>query len=222
MRLTVLPRPDRPAASAISAVFQAPGGTLGRSPDTDLPLPDADRSVCRVQAAVRISHGACYLVNLSSMGAVSINGRAIGRDQEVPLAPGDELVIGPYRIQAEDPAAVAAAAVAAAAAAPAAVLAEPDPLLESPLLDDAELAPAAAYASHQAAPPASPPAPVAAPVSAPVAAVEPTPAPVAAEAAPAAQAPAEQTSAPLPDTITTVQESDSRSVSDSPKAPDTP
>ncbi|WP_026639044.1 FHA domain-containing protein [Bordetella petrii] len=221
MRLTVLPRPDQPAASAISAVFQAPGGTLGRSPDTDLPLPDADRSVCRVQAAVRISHGACYLVNLSSMGAVSINGRAIGRDQEVPLAPGDELVIGPYRIQAEDPTAVAAAAVAAAAA-PAAVLAEPDPLLESPLLDDAELAPAAAYASHQAAPPAIPPAPAAAPASGPVAAAEPTPAPVAAEAAPAAQAPAEQTSAPPLDTITTVQESDSRSVSDSPKAPDTP
>src|SRR5690606_4067555 len=43
-----------------------------------------------------------------------------------------------------------------------------------------------------------------------------------AEAAPAVQAPAEQTSAPPPDTITTVQVSDSRSVSDTPKVPDTP
>src|SRR5690606_29834723 len=148
--------------------------------------------------AVRISQGACYLVNLSSMGAVSINGRAIGRDQEVPLTPGDELVIGPYRIQAEDP-----AAVAAPAAAPAAVLTEPDPLLESPLLDDAELAPAAAYASHHADLP------------------PPTPAPVAAEAKPAPLPPAEPASALPPDTRNAVQAPDSRSVSDTAKLPDT-
>lgn len=105
MKLTVLQRHDDPGFSPISAIFHAPGGTLGRSADNHLTLPDAERAICRVQAAVRISGDACYLVNLSGMSQVSINGRAVSRDQEVPLSPGDELAIGPYRLRADDPAA---------------------------------------------------------------------------------------------------------------------
>ncbi|WP_460475330.1 FHA domain-containing protein [Bordetella tumulicola] len=146
MKLTVQQRPeDSGLIAPWSAVFDAPGGTLGRSTDNHLTLPDADGGICRVQAAVRISDDTCYLVNLSSMSRVSINGRAILRDQEVPLAPGDELVIGSYTLKAEDPstATVDNAAPAALAGAFAAthdpqhdpLLAEPDPLLESPLLD---------------------------------------------------------------------------------------
>ncbi|MDM9559501.1 FHA domain-containing protein [Bordetella petrii] len=162
MKLTVLQRHDDPGFSPISAIFHAPGGTLGRSADNHLTLPDAERAICRVQAAVRISGDACYLVNLSGMSQVSINGRAVSRDQEVPLSPGDELAIGPYRLRADDPAApaeaIAAVGAAAAAAAPTDVLAEPDPLLESPLLDDVDLTPPAT----RPAPPEAPPAAIAA------------------------------------------------------------
>lgn len=181
MRLTVQPRSDEPGSAPLSAVFQAPGGTLGRSADNHLVLPDNDRGICRIQAALRISDGACYLVNLSGMSRVSINGRAITRDQEVPLAPGDELAIGPYTLKAEDPdapmatapAAMAAAAATAAASAQAAPP-EPDPLLESPLLEGADLTPPDTHTVH----PASPPSYTAPEVSkTPDTYIEPTPAP---------------------------------------------
>ena len=150
MKLTVQQRPDDSGLiNTWSATFDAPGGTLGRSADNQLTLPDPQRHICRIQAAVRISDNACYLVNLSSMSQVSINGRPILRDQEVPLVAGDELTIGTYTLKAEDPntpltadAAVAASGFAALHAQqtdPA--LSEPDPLLESPLLDTAALAP---------------------------------------------------------------------------------
>ncbi|WP_255592554.1 FHA domain-containing protein [Bordetella sp. BOR01] len=166
MRLTVLPHRDNPGLPPLSAVFQAPGGTLGRSADNHLALPDSERGICRVQAALRISDGACYLVNLSSMSHVSINGRTITRDQEVPLAPGDELAIGPYTLKAEDPAApqqsAAAAGVAgvAGAAALQAGPAEPDPLLDGPLLEGVDLTPPDTQTIHQASSSSVPAAPV--------------------------------------------------------------
>ncbi|WP_242697614.1 FHA domain-containing protein [Bordetella petrii] len=207
MRLTVLPRRDDPGFAPLSAVFQAPGGTLGRSADNHLALPDSERGICRVQAALRISDGACYLVNLSGMGSVSVNGRAITRDQEVPLAPGDELAIGPYTLRAEDPAApVAAATLAAGAAAAAAAQAappEPDPLLDSPLLEGVDLMPPDTHTIHQSASSApAAPAPETPVAPEPAAAPEPMATPASAPA-PAASAPA-----PAP------QVSDSRRVSD--------
>ena len=146
MKLTVQQRPDDSGfINTWSAIFEAPGGTLGRSADNHLTLPDPERHICRIQAAVRISDNACYLVNLSSMSQVSINGHPILRDQEVPLVAGDELTIGTYTLKAEDPntpvtadAAVAAGGLAALHDQPVdPALSEPDPLLESPLLDTA-------------------------------------------------------------------------------------
>ena len=144
MKLTVQQRPDDSGfITSWSATFEAPGGTLGRSTDNHLTLPDPKRNICRIQAALRISDDACYLVNLSSMSHVSINGRTILRDQEVPLSPGDELVVGSYTLKAEDPlaptstdsVALAGGFATLTAAQSASTLTEPDPLLESPLLD---------------------------------------------------------------------------------------
>ncbi|HYG43438.1 MAG TPA: FHA domain-containing protein, partial [Bordetella sp.] len=160
MRLTVLPRRDEPGLPPLSVVFQAPGGTLGRSADNHLALPDNAHGICRVQAALRISDGACYLVNLSGMSHVSVNGRTVTRDQEVPLSPGDELAIGPYTLKAEDPAAPLGNATAAAAAALPAAYAEPDPLLESPLLEGVDLTPPDTHTIHQSPSPEQHPASV--------------------------------------------------------------
>lgn len=171
MKLTVQQRPeDSGLIAPWSAVFDAPGGTLGRSTDNHLTLPDPDGGICRIQAALRISDDTCYLVNLSSMSRVSINGRAILRDQEVPLVPGDELVIGSYTLKAEDPSTTtvdntAPAALAGAFAAThdpqqhAPLLAEPDPLLESPLLDTAspQIQPVAPVVTDNAPVEAAPP-----------------------------------------------------------------
>jgi len=103
MKLTVFQHAGDPAFEPMHAEFTAPGGTLGRSPENHLSLPDAAREICRVQAAIRIHDAGAtgFLMNLSSMSAVSVNGQPVACDQEVPLNPGDELEIGAYRLRAE-------------------------------------------------------------------------------------------------------------------------
>lgn len=102
MKLTVFQRAGDPAFQPIHTEFTAPGGTLGRSPENHLALPDPSRAICRVQAAIRINDAASgFLVNLSGMSAVNVNGRTVARDQEVPLNTGDEVEIGAYRLRAE-------------------------------------------------------------------------------------------------------------------------
>lgn len=113
MKLTVFQHAGDPAFEPLHAEFAAPGGTVGRGRDNRLALPDPAGAICRVQAAVRINDAnAAFLENLSSMSAVSVNGRPVAQHQEVPLNPGDELQIGSYRLRAE-PAPEAAAMPAA-------------------------------------------------------------------------------------------------------------
>ncbi|MGS1008391.1 FHA domain-containing protein [Achromobacter anxifer] len=103
MKLTVFQRAGDPAFEPIHTVFTAPGGTVGRSLDNQLALPDPTRAICRVQAAIRVNDmDAGFLLNLSEMSTVTVNGHALARDQEVPLHPGDELQIGDYRLRAEE------------------------------------------------------------------------------------------------------------------------
>lgn len=195
MKLTVQRRPeDSGLIAPWSTVFHAPGGTIGRATDNHLTLPDATNDICRVQAAVRISDDTCYVVNLSSMSHVSINGRAVLRDQEVLLSPGDELVIGSYTLCADDPlapasdiaapAAIATGFAALDAQAPAPVVQEPDPLLESPLIDSEAIADAPAVVQPTVAPPPqAPPQPQASQATLPHDSVS-APAPVAPLATP--------------------------------------
>ncbi|MDF8365502.1 FHA domain-containing protein [Achromobacter anxifer] len=120
MKLTVFQRAGDPAFEPIHAVFTAPGGTVGRSPENLLALPDPARAICRVQAAIRVNDAdAAFIENLSDMSRVSVNGQPLARDQEVPLNPGDELQIGDYRLRsvADEPVAETTEGAAAGAAA---------------------------------------------------------------------------------------------------------
>ncbi|MEN4917271.1 FHA domain-containing protein [Achromobacter spanius] len=102
MKLTVFQRAGDPAFEPLHAEFTAPGGTIGRSPENQLALPDSTRTICRVQAAIRLNDAdAAFLENLSAMSGVSVNGRAVAQGQEVPISPGDELAIGTYRLRTE-------------------------------------------------------------------------------------------------------------------------
>jgi FHA domain-containing protein len=80
VKLTVFQRAGDPAFEPIHAVFTAPGGTVGRSLDNQLALPDPTRGICRVQAAIRVNDDdAGFLLNLSDMSTVSVNGQALAR-----------------------------------------------------------------------------------------------------------------------------------------------
>ncbi|GLR09532.1 type VI secretion system-associated FHA domain protein TagH [Mixta theicola] len=84
--------------------FLPPGGTIGRSQDNDLILPDEARAISRLQAVVHISaQGECRLTNRGSVTSVVLNGRPLDRDSQVPLQHGDTLTIGEYQIEVSDP-----------------------------------------------------------------------------------------------------------------------
>ncbi|AXF76006.1 type VI secretion system-associated FHA domain protein TagH [Erwinia tracheiphila] len=84
--------------------FVAPGGTIGRSPDNDLVLPDEERAISRLQAVVHIaSNGECRLTNHGSVTAVIHNRTPLARGTQILLQHNDMLGIGHYRIRVSDP-----------------------------------------------------------------------------------------------------------------------
>jgi FHA domain-containing protein len=112
MKLTVNRRTDAQPFRAAEAVFLAPGGTIGRTAENQLMLPDEPGGICRVQAAMRYRDGAWRLANLSGMSAVLVNGQAVGAAQELLLENGDEVEIGAYVLHVADDGANAQASAA--------------------------------------------------------------------------------------------------------------
>lgn len=85
--------------------FLPPGGTIGRSQDNDLVLPDDERAISRLQALVHISNdGECRLTNHGSVTSVVVNGIPLERGRQVLLQHGDSLAIGDYLLAVNDPA----------------------------------------------------------------------------------------------------------------------
>jgi len=84
--------------------FLPPGGTIGRSVDNDLVLPDEDRAISRLQALVHVAaSGECRLTNRGSVTSVMLNGVPLARGHQVELQHGDSLGIGDYQINVVDP-----------------------------------------------------------------------------------------------------------------------
>ncbi|PKH26469.1 type VI secretion system-associated FHA domain protein TagH [Enterobacterales bacterium CwR94] len=103
MRFTLLNPP--PDTDLTFVDFQPPGGTIGRSLENDMVLPDEERTISRLQALVHLTaSGECRLTNHSSVTLVELNGVALARGHQVDLQHGDSLVIGPYQIGVSDPA----------------------------------------------------------------------------------------------------------------------
>ncbi|WP_311790414.1 MULTISPECIES: type VI secretion system-associated FHA domain protein TagH [Pantoea] len=88
-----------------TVAFQPPGGTIGRSQDNDLVLPDESRAISRLQALVHLSaDGECRLTSQGSVTSVVHNGVVLDRGMQVRLQHGDALQIGEYQIAVQDPA----------------------------------------------------------------------------------------------------------------------
>lgn len=101
MRFTIVQQTGAPHQTVD---FLPPGGTIGRSQDNDLVLPDEARAISRLQAVVHVSaQGECRLTNRGSVTSVVLNGRPLERDSQVVLQHGDTLSIGEYQIEVRDP-----------------------------------------------------------------------------------------------------------------------
>lgn len=136
MRWTVIEHGGMPVASGPSALLAAPGGTIGRSPDNHLVLPDEQRQISRLQATVRFSDdGAAVLRNMSAVLPIRVNGRTLRHEEESRVAEGDRVTIGSYVLeaasatQASPPAITEAPITEPLGAHPVAPITEPPPAL---------------------------------------------------------------------------------------------
>lgn len=103
IELVVTHQAGIPVGRHWSAVFGMAGGTVGRAGQNKLVLTDDDAMVARVHAMVRLDSDQAYIANLCERRAVQVNGLELLSGQEVPLAPGAEIGIGPYHLRAVIP-----------------------------------------------------------------------------------------------------------------------
>lgn len=113
IELIVTHQAEAALAAPWSATFGMAGGTIGRAGQNKLVLPDADAEVARVHAMVRLDSDQAYIANLCERRGIKVGTAELQPGQEVPLSPGAEIFIGPYRLQARRPGDASAAAPSA-------------------------------------------------------------------------------------------------------------
>ena len=84
---------------SICAAFGAAGGTLGRSDDCTLALPDPRRCISRLQAEVLPIEDGYMLRSLGRANPLRLNGQMLAPGRCVRLLDGDELQVGDYLLQ---------------------------------------------------------------------------------------------------------------------------
>jgi FHA domain-containing protein len=92
---------NAPLAGVLAARFGAEGGTIGRSDDNLLVLPDPKHHVSRFQARI-VSAGAQHAItNLSQANPTRLNGVELPCDIACPLQVQDEICIGLYVLKVQ-------------------------------------------------------------------------------------------------------------------------
>ena len=86
-------------SQAIHGCFDERGGTIGRSENNTLALPDPERHVSRLQAEVMFAGQAFSIRNVGSANPIQLNDRSLKPGEAAPLVPGDRLVIGGYSMR---------------------------------------------------------------------------------------------------------------------------
>jgi FHA domain-containing protein len=101
IKITVASYNNQAVEPPLSAVFGRDGGTLGRSEDNRLVLPDPKNLVSRRQASIRSDGSSHAIVNLSTSNPLLVNGTQIEFEREYPLKAGDRIQVGLYLLQVE-------------------------------------------------------------------------------------------------------------------------
>ena len=98
LTIKVLRYKDTAVDPVIAGEFGEAGGTIGRSPESTLMLPDPDRIISRTHAVIAFRDGRHWVRDQGTTVALLVNGRGTGRGQDHPLVQGDELRIGGYTL----------------------------------------------------------------------------------------------------------------------------
>ena len=101
LTIKVISYKDVPVEQSISAEFREEGGTIGRSAECTLLLPDPDRIISRTHAVVSHQEGRFTVRDQGTTVPLIVNGRALGKGHDHPLIAGDELRIAAYILRVE-------------------------------------------------------------------------------------------------------------------------
>lgn len=96
IRITVVSYNNLVPNAPISALFGAEHGTIGRSEDNFLILPDPKHCVSRAQAKVWSNGTSHQLINISLANPILINDQEIEPEREYRIHAGDQIRIGLY------------------------------------------------------------------------------------------------------------------------------
>jgi len=98
MTLAVSTYQGEPPDTPLVCRFDAAGGTIGRGPGNTMVLPDAAKTVSRVQARIDCTNDGWRLADLGSNPS-RLNGRLLASGQLARLSNGDRIEVGAYRIE---------------------------------------------------------------------------------------------------------------------------
>jgi type VI secretion system FHA domain protein len=101
LTITVLSYNEVAVAPAVTARFDEKGGTIGRSPDSTLLLPDPERVISRTHALIVLHEGRYMVRDQGTTVPVIVNGQVVGRGRDHPLTTGDEVRIAGYALRVE-------------------------------------------------------------------------------------------------------------------------
>ena len=101
LTIKVISYKDVPVDQPIAAEFRDEGGSIGRSPECTLLLPDPERVISRTHALVTQQAGHFVLRDQGTTVPVVVNGRPIGKGRDHQLRDGDEVRIGAYLLRVE-------------------------------------------------------------------------------------------------------------------------
>ncbi len=101
LTLTIEKSPDPQLAGSVGH-FGAEGGTLGRSGDCSMVLPDPERLTSSIHARIECAGGSFTLVDTSTNGTYHNSpGTLIGKNRSVALEDGDRLYIGDFVLRVD-------------------------------------------------------------------------------------------------------------------------
>jgi len=103
LTLRVVSLNDEPLTQAITAQFDAQGGTIGRADHNTMALPDPERHISRQQAQISAAGAGGFVIkNVGSANPITVRGQPLSQGESAPLRHGDQLRIGGYLLEASD------------------------------------------------------------------------------------------------------------------------
>ena len=154
--LTVSSLDGQPIEAGRSGKFGVLGGTIGAIEGNTIVLDDPQGRIGELEANI-VKGPRGFVIRNFGASPLRVNGVAVENSAESPLAPGDEVAIGPFVLRVASAAAPAATAAATAPAAQPSPAPAPQPAPVSPPAPAPQPAPAAAANPPDAAPePATP------------------------------------------------------------------